>query len=424
MRSTIALLLALLAMAVVPAAVLAQPDEGCDDSIGCEDPSDPSEPEEPECEDGTLVVERPATVGEAAGVVVFTVTLGAPEESFACEAALAYQTADGSAVAGADYTPTSGELDFAEDSQQEISVPIIDDALAEGDEGFGLILQPDGAEVEGAADVIIVDDDAPPVLSVAGGQAAEGGIATFTVTLSAPSAVPVSVGYSTTDGSATGGADFAPATGTVTFPPGTTTQLVTVAVPDDRLAEGTEAFGLALSGPQGATIGNAAAQATIADDEAPGGVGGGGGGGGGIGPGPIVPIPQLPDPIPGGPQITISPQPRQANGLVSWVVTCPAGEQRCAGTIQLRTVRAVTGARAVAAQKRKRRRVTLGTKRYTLKGGERQRIHVRVNKSGRRLVRKRKRVRVRATFTTRDQSGNVTRRTQDFTLREIAFRHS
>jgi hypothetical protein len=48
------------------------------------------------------------------------------------------------------------------------------------------------------------------------------GTASFTVTLSAVSAQTITVAYNTTDGTATAGADYTSATGTLTFAPGTT----------------------------------------------------------------------------------------------------------------------------------------------------------------------------------------------------------
>jgi len=52
-----------------------------------------------------------------------------------------YATADVSAVAGVDYTATSGTLSFADgEASQTFSVPVLDDALIEGDETIALTL--------------------------------------------------------------------------------------------------------------------------------------------------------------------------------------------------------------------------------------------------------------------------------------------
>ena len=52
-----------------------------------------------------------------------------------------YATADGSALAGADYTSTSGTLTFADgETTKNVLVPVAEDALAEGPESFTFTL--------------------------------------------------------------------------------------------------------------------------------------------------------------------------------------------------------------------------------------------------------------------------------------------
>ena len=52
-----------------------------------------------------------------------------------------YSTADGSAVAGSDYTPTNGNLSFADgEDSQTFSVPVVDDGLIEANETILLTL--------------------------------------------------------------------------------------------------------------------------------------------------------------------------------------------------------------------------------------------------------------------------------------------
>src|SRR6185369_7722086 len=60
-------------------------------------------------------------------------------------------------------------------------------------------------------------------------------IAVFTVSLLAPSILPVMVNYATTDGTATtAGNDYVSNSGTLTFAPGKTTMTITVLVKPDR----------------------------------------------------------------------------------------------------------------------------------------------------------------------------------------------
>jgi hypothetical protein len=76
----------------------------------------------------------------------------------------------------------------------------------------------------------------------------------FELDLSSPQPVPVSVRYSTEDGSATAGRDYLAVSGTLTFSPGTTRQRLAVAVLEDNRHELTEEFVLRLTDPQGAIL--------------------------------------------------------------------------------------------------------------------------------------------------------------------------
>ncbi len=76
------------------------------------------------------------------------------------------------------------------------------------------------------------------------------------VTLSAASQQDVSVNYATSDGTATAGVDYTPASGTLTFPAGTTSQSFTVQTLADPNGPSTSTVNLTLSGPSGATLGN------------------------------------------------------------------------------------------------------------------------------------------------------------------------
>jgi hypothetical protein len=73
--------------------------------------------------------------------------------------------------------------------------------------------------------------------------------AVFTVSLSAPSTLPVTVNYSTADGTATvAGNAYVPTSGTLTFAPGETTQTITVVINRDRKKDADETFFVDLSG--------------------------------------------------------------------------------------------------------------------------------------------------------------------------------
>ena len=76
--------------------------------------------------------------------------------------AVAYATADGTATAGADYTRTSGTLTFAPgETEKTVAVPVLDDAIDEGEETFTLRLSDasGGRIADGVATGTIVNSD-------------------------------------------------------------------------------------------------------------------------------------------------------------------------------------------------------------------------------------------------------------------------
>jgi hypothetical protein len=90
---------------------------------------------------------------------------------------------------------------------------------------------------------------------------------TFAVSLSAPSAQTVTVNWSTADGTAVAGVDYTPGSGTLTFPPGSTTQPVDVTMLPDTTPEPAETFFVNLTGPAFASLADAQGVATILDND-------------------------------------------------------------------------------------------------------------------------------------------------------------
>ena len=356
-----------------------------------------------------------AKVAENKGPATFTISASGSDPQ--CAFKVKYKTADNTATAPEDYASTQGSVSLNGGETSKVDVSVVDDKLNEDNETFTLVLSGDGS---GSGTGTIVDDDPPPTISVGSVTVAEGNGATavFPVTLSAPSAKPITVGYGTVPGSATAGADFTPATGTLTFAPGETAKTVPVTIIGDSTPDGPETFGLQLSAPQNATLpaGQSTGQATITDqgpltsppiDGSPGPGG----------PGALAPNSPLPADTT-GPTLGLS-QPIENNGAVEWTVSCPGGEQVCIGSVR------ITAAQAKAARATKKsKRVLVGAKRYRLKGGEKKKIVVKINGRGVRLVRKRHRLPVKATFKTKDKAGNVSTRVQVFNLHESAFRHN
>jgi hypothetical protein len=107
--------------------------------------------------------------------------------------------------------------------------------------------------------------DASPVIEGNSGTTEAG----FQVTLSPPSAGPVSVRVDTADGTATlADNDYQQVLNqTVSFAPGETTRTVTVSVVGDLGIEPNENFSLVLSNPLGATIADGTGEGTIINDD-------------------------------------------------------------------------------------------------------------------------------------------------------------
>ena len=221
-------------------------------------------------DDEPLLTIADARGAESAGSLTFTVTLSAAS---ARPVTVDWATADGTATAGTDYTANDGKLTFAVGAtERTVTVAIEDDGLDEADsEAFRVELTGAvNAQGSPSATGTIEDDDATPVLAVAGGTVAEGGGSLdLTVTLSAASGRPVSAAFATVVGTATAPDDFASRGGLLAFDPGgPLRQTITVTIADDDLAEGDEAFALALSDVANAGDGGDAT-VTITDDDAP-----------------------------------------------------------------------------------------------------------------------------------------------------------
>jgi hypothetical protein len=116
------------------------------------------------------------------------------------------------------------------------------------------------AGLGGTPTVGVADTSAPEALGVE---------MSFPVTLSEAAAQSVTVAYATANGTATAGDDYIAASGTITFPPGSTAAEVRVTIAVDGLDEPDETFTLNLSSPVGAVLGDGQATGTIVDGNPP-----------------------------------------------------------------------------------------------------------------------------------------------------------
>ena len=185
-----------------------------------------------------------------------------------------YRTANGTATAGSDYNAASGRLIFAKNEMSKtILVPVIGDRLPELDETFFINLQnaKAGARIGNGQAVVTIQDNEPRI-SISDVQASEANSGTtpfdFTVSLSSAYDMPVTVNYTTTDGSAIAGTDYAATSGSVVFAPGETTKTIPVLVSGNQTPDANKTFLVNLSTPNSyAEISKGVGFGTIVDNE-------------------------------------------------------------------------------------------------------------------------------------------------------------
>ena len=120
-----------------------------------------------------------------------------------------------------------------------------DDVIVEGDETIIVSGTTTVGLTVSDATITLTDGDTDKVeLSISGpsGNVDEGSNATFTVTLSKAVAKQVRVAWTATGNTD----DYSPGSGTVTFPPNSTTQTITITATDDLLSETAESFTVTL----------------------------------------------------------------------------------------------------------------------------------------------------------------------------------
>ncbi len=248
-------------------------------------------------DEASLEFSSPAnSVGEMGGNTNVTVNRSGAATN---AVSVTWTTANGSAIAGQDFgtagnpAQRSGTLSWpAGDSSPKsfavgsflATLPIINDALAEGDESFTITLSaPTGGAVLGptsTATLTIVDDESTVGFSPATLTVSEAGPnATLTLTRTGSSATAASVSWTTASGTAGAGSDFTQSSGTVNWAAGdgapktiavgpTAAAAPYIAVLNDTTIEGPETFTVTLFSPTGgAILGTATATVTIDSDD-------------------------------------------------------------------------------------------------------------------------------------------------------------
>jgi uncharacterized repeat protein (TIGR01451 family) len=203
--------------------------------------------------------------------LVFTVRLSTPSR---LPVAVDFHTEDVTATAGIDYVATNGVLSFAPGvTSQTLAVTVLGDRLDEFLEQFAVVFSSPvnctiaTPQVRGR----INDDDLPPLLTIDNITITEPapGLTTnvaLNLRLSAPSGLPVSINYTTTNGTALSGRDYLTDFGLLTFPPGVTNQTLTLRITGDTTFETNEVFYVRLFNPDNTTLAKDQSTITIVDN--------------------------------------------------------------------------------------------------------------------------------------------------------------
>ncbi|HLM58548.1 MAG TPA: Calx-beta domain-containing protein [Pyrinomonadaceae bacterium] len=225
---------------------------------------------------GVALASDRVSAGEWSSTLAFTVTRTG---DVSAPTAVSYATSDGTAAAGSDYTAASGTITFAAgELTKTFNVTIRQDNVYEGAETFTVTLSDPtgGAVLSGPASALVTigDDESRPFVSISDVRVTEGHTGTtdaqFLVSLSNASVETVTVNYTTGDGTASSASDFVANSGTLTFAPLTTSQLVKVKVNGDYSIESDETFIVTLSGAVNSSLSRSQATGTIANDDAAG----------------------------------------------------------------------------------------------------------------------------------------------------------
>jgi photosystem II stability/assembly factor-like uncharacterized protein len=179
-------------------------------------------------------------------------------------ATILYSTANGTATAGSDYTADSFSLLFNPgDTIKLVEVPVLMDAVAEGDETFFLnVVSPDATRAvvaDGQGQATIKDSSSAASLVQFGAKSylvsEADGQALITVTRTGDTSQAATVDYKTVSQTASERSDFTASFGTLRFSPGETQKTFPVLLTDDRFQEPGKSLNLELFNPSGAALG-------------------------------------------------------------------------------------------------------------------------------------------------------------------------
>ncbi|MFN6224962.1 MAG: beta strand repeat-containing protein, partial [Dolichospermum sp.] len=183
-------------------------------------------------------------------------------------------TANSSDYTGA--TPGTGKtITFAAGSSTAtLTIDPTADTIVESNETVALTLATGTGYTIGTTTAVIgtiTNDDLLPNLNLSANQTiVEGNTnpqnVTYTVTLSNASTQTITVQYATANGTAIAASDYTSTSGTLTFNPGVTSQVINIPILNDSLNEANETFTLNLASPINASLGTAKTATTTITD--------------------------------------------------------------------------------------------------------------------------------------------------------------
>ena len=210
------------------------------------------------------------TVSETNGTLTFTVARSGTTNN---AVTVAFTTTNVTATAGTDYTATNATLSFAAgETNKTFTTDITDNATQENTESFRAILSsPTDATITLGTNVVnITDNDGSTVALTTNAVTVSetNGTLTLLILRSGATNTSVTVDFTTTNITATGGSDYGATNGTFTFAPGVTTNTLAIDITDNLSQESTETFQLRLSNATNTTLGTATNTVTITDEDA------------------------------------------------------------------------------------------------------------------------------------------------------------
>ncbi len=193
-------------------------------------------------------------LGERAGTANLVISRTANTSG---TATVSFSTTDGTAIAGLDYTASSGTVTFASgETQQIIPLTILDNSQIDGTRTFSVSLSSADAGTavgtKSTATVSIESDDWLASFDVDSSSISESsGNALVTISRTGNTSAVGSLQFETSSGTATANLDYSPRSGVISFLAGERSTTISIPILDDTLFEGAETFSIRISSPDG-----------------------------------------------------------------------------------------------------------------------------------------------------------------------------